>query len=309
MGRTARGIEMNLDQGGAKRVPEFEGGVSMTRALVFHDMREQLLRDGYCVLEQILSPEMLERVRVASDDLIAAQPAEHFDRYKSTGSMISVYDDPFFAELVAYRPALDALDSLGFPDSRWTSGFVISKPGHSPPLFWHQDWWAWNDPVSYTDLPLQLFLMYYLVDTSIENGCLRVIAGSHRKRHRIHDTVHTTHNEELSRATDPSNPAYQPMPEDKAVPVRAGDLVIGDARLLHGSFPNHTEERRTVITLWYHPNFDISPPSIQSSMSRDQTHVSSWPPQARKLVQKLVPTYEGDAEPLEWKRVPGPELK
>ena len=281
----------------------------MTRALVFHDMREQLLRDGYCVLEQILSPEMLERVRVASDDLIAAQPAEHFDRYKSTGSMISVYDDPFFAELVAYQPALDALDSLGFPDSRWTSGFVISKPGHSPPLFWHQDWWAWNDPVSYTDLPLQLFLMYYLVDTSIENGCLRVIAGSHRKRNRIHDTVHTTHKEELSRATDPSNPAYQPMPEDKAVPVRAGDLVIGDARLLHGSFPNHTEERRTVITLWYHPNFDISPPSIQSSMSRDQTHVSSWPPQARKLVQKLVPTYEGDAEPLEWKRVSGPELK
>ena len=281
----------------------------MTRALVFHDMREQLLRDGYCVLEQILSPEMLERVRVASDDLIAAQPAEHFDRIKSTGSMISVYDDPFFDELVAYQPALDALDSLGFPDSRWTSGFVISKPGHSPPLFWHQDWWAWNDPVSYTDLPLQLFLMYYLVDTSIENGCLRVIAGSHRKRHRIHDTVHTTHNEELRRATDPSNPAYQPMPEDKAVPVRAGDLVIGDARLLHGSFPNQTEERRTVITLWYHPNFDISPPPIQASLSRDQTHVSSWPPQARKLVQKLVPTYEGDAEPLEWKRVPGPKLK
>ena len=281
----------------------------MTRATDLHDKREQLLRDGYCVLERILTPEMLERVRVASDDLIAAQPVEHFDRYKSTGSMISVYDDPFFAELVAYQPALDALDSLGFPDSRWTSGFVISKPGHSPPLFWHQDWWAWSDPVSYTDLPLQLFLMYYLVDTSIENGCLRVIAGSHRKRHRIHDTVHTTHSEELGRAADPSNPAYQPIPEDMAVPVRAGDLVIGDARLLHGSFPNQTGERRTVITLWYHPNFEISPPPIQSSVSREQTHVSSWPPQARKLVQKLVPTYEGDAEPLEWNRVPGPELK
>ena len=262
----------------------------MTRATNFHDMREQLLRDGYCVLEQILSPEMLERVRVASDDLIAAQPDEHFDRYKSTGSMISVYDDPFFTELVAYQPALDALDSLGLPDSRWTSGFVISKPAHSPPLFWHQDWWAWNDPVSYTDLPLQLFLMYYLVDTSIENGCLRVIEGSHRKRHPIHDAVHTTHSEELGRASDPTNPAYQPMPEDKAVPVRAGDLVIGDARLLHGSFPNRTGERRTVITLWYHPNFDISPPPIQSSVSREQTHVSSWPLQAQKLVQKLVPT-------------------
>ncbi len=281
----------------------------MTRATNLHDKTQQLLRDGYCVLERILTPEMLVRVLDASEGLIAAQPAEHFERYKSTGSMISVYDDPFFAELVAYQPALDALSSLGFPDSRWSSGFVISKPGHSPPLFWHQDWWAWNDPVSYTDLPLQLFLMYYLVDTSIENGCLRVISGSHRKRHRIHDAVHTTHSEELSRATDTSNPAYQPMPEDKAVPVRAGDLVIGDARLLHGSFPNRTGERRTVITLWYHPNFEVSPPPIQSSLSRDQTQVSSWPPQAQKLVQKLVPTYEGDADPLEWKRVPGPQLK
>ena len=281
----------------------------MARATNLHDKTQQLLRDGYCVLERILTPEMLVRVLDASEGLIAAQPAEHFERYKSTGSMISVYDDPFFAELVAYQPALDALASLEFPNPRWSSGFVISKPGHSPPLFWHQDWWAWNDPVSYTDLPLQLFLMYYLVDTSIENGCLRVIAGSHRKRHRIHDAVHTTHSEELSRATDPSNPAYQPMPEDKAVPVRAGDLVIGDARLLHGSFPNRTGERRTVITLWYHPNFEVSPPPIQSSLSRDQTQVSSWPPQAQKLVQKLVPTYEGDADPLEWKRVPGPQLK
>ncbi len=279
---------------------------TITRA---REERAQLIGDGYCVFEQVLTPEMLARVRAASDGLIEAQPSEHFDEQKSTGSMISVYDDPFFAELVAYPPALDALAALGYPNPRWSSGFVISKPGFSPPLFWHQDWWGWNDPVSYTDIPQQLFLMYYLVDTRIENGCLRVISGSHRKRHRMHDAVHTAHTDELRRATDPSHPAYQPMPEDQAVPVRAGDLVIGDSRLLHGSHANQSDERRTVITLWFHPNFDSAPPRIQAHLSKVQTRVQSWPPHARELIGRLVPTYDGDEEPLEWNRVPGPELK
>ena len=218
--------------------------------------------------------------------------AEHFEEQKSTGSLISVYGDPFFAELVAHSPALDALSTLGYPNPRWSSGFVISKPGHSPPLFWHQDWWGWNDPVSYTDLPLQLFLMYYLVDTRIENG-LRVIAGSHRKRHHMHDAVPTAHTDELRRATDPDHPAYQPMPEDQAVPVRAGDLVIGDSRLLHGAFANQTGERRTVITLWYHPNFDISPPRVQANLSRTQTRVVDWPHRRKNSFRDWCPHTKG----------------
>ena len=281
----------------------------MTTIASAREEQAQLIRDGYCVFEQVLSPEMLARVRAASDGLIEAQPSEHFDEQKSTGSMISVYDDPFFAELVAYPPALDTLASLGYPNPRWSSGFVISKPGYSPPLFWHQDWWGWNDPVSYTDIPQQLFLMYYLVDTRIENGCLRVISGSHRKRHRMHDAVHTAHTDELRRATDPSHPAYQPLPEDKAVPVRAGDLVIGDSRLLHGSYANRSDERRTVITLWYHPNFDIAPPRIRAHLSKVQTRAASWSPHARKLIRRLVPTYDGDEEPLEWNRAPGDQLR
>ena len=46
----------------------------MTRATNLHDKTQQLLRDGYCVLERILTPEMLVRVLDASEGLIAAQP-------------------------------------------------------------------------------------------------------------------------------------------------------------------------------------------------------------------------------------------
>jgi len=193
--------------------------------------------------------------------------------------------------------------------SHRNTALILSKPAHGPALYWHQDGMVWNHPKSGLPWPTKIFLSYYMVDTTPHNGCLRVISGSHRNRHRMHDVVHTAHTDELRRATDPNHPAYQPMPEDQAVPVRAGDLVIGDSRLLHGSYANRTDERRTVITIWYHPNFDISSPRIQANLSRTQTRVVDWPQQAQKLVQRLVPTYEGDEEPLEWNRVPGPELK
>ena len=33
--------------------------------------------------------------------------------------------------------------------------------------------------------------------------------------------------------------------------VQPGDVVLGDARLLHAAHPNCSAERRTGITLWY----------------------------------------------------------
>ena len=33
--------------------------------------------------------------------------------------------------------------------------------------------------------------------------------------------------------------------------VQPGDVILGDARLLHAAHPNHSAERRTGITLWY----------------------------------------------------------
>ena len=64
--------------------------------------------------------------------------------------------------------------------------------------------------------------MYYLVDTSVHNGCLRVLTGTHRTRHAMHDLLPTAHDDALRRATDPSHPAFQPLEDDIAVEVRAG---------------------------------------------------------------------------------------
>ena len=273
------------------------------------DKRRQLLRDGFCLFEQILDPDLLKQTREISDGLLDGQPPEHFEQQKSTGSMISVFDDPGFAGLVRCPAAIDALSSLGFSRPKWWSGFVISKPPHSPPLFWHQDWWGWNHPVSYGDpVPQQVFLMYYTVDTAPGNGCLRLIPGSHLERHPMHDAVPDAHTNTLRQIDDPRSPVYRNVEEAVDVPVRAGDLVIGDSRLLHSAHANDSAERRTVITLWYFPAFEQLPESIRAHIVIERT-IDTWPEEARSRIANLLPQYDGGAEPIAWNRVPGPALK
>ena len=269
---------------------------------------DQLIADGYCVIEDVLKDEMLTRLRTVTDQLLDAQTEDERSAYRSSGSMISVYMHSLFAELVVYPGTLQSLEALGFLRPKWSSGYVISKPPQSPPLFWHQDWWGWNDPSSYTPLPQQLFLMYYLVDTTPYNGCLRVIKGSHLKRHQLHDILPNAHGAALQRVEDPDHPAFQHMSGEIDIPVKAGDLVIGDSRLLHASHGNQSDEHRTVITLWYHPFFALLPAEMQAHIGRLRQKLG-WSDADWERIAELAPIYQGDVEPTQWNRVPGPELK
>ena len=268
---------------------------------------DQLIADGYCVIENVLKEEMLTQLRTVTDELLDAQTEAQRAAHRSSGSMISVYMHPLFTELVVYPRALQALEALGFLRPKWSSGYVISKPAESPPLFWHQDWWGWNDPCSYTPLPQQLFLMYYLVDTTSYNGCLRVIKGSHLNRHPLHD-LPNAHGEALQRVEDPEHPAFQHMPGEVDLPVKAGDLVIGDSRLLHASHGNQSDERRTVITLWYHPFFALLPAEMQAHIGRLRQKLG-WSDADWARIAELAPVCESTVEPTQWNRTPGPELK
>ena len=279
-----------------------------------------LRRDGYCVVRDVLDRRLLARLRARTAALLAALPASHRQRQRATGSLVHIAADPAFAALIAWPQALAALDAQGLGDARFSSGYVISKPPHAPPLFWHQDWWGWDHPSSYAGAIRQVFLMYYLADTTIENGCLRVVPGSHRRRHALHDRLASAHAERLARASDLNDPAFAPVAEERPVPVRAGDLVIGDARLLHGAYANRTAAERPLITLWYHPHFARQPAAIRARVARilhregvdtdpggdERPFPEGWPKAARQRIAPLVADYDGRAAPLPWNRHPDP---
>jgi hypothetical protein len=186
--------------------------------------------------------------------------------------------------------AIDAMAQCGCSNPKYRDGYILSKPGHGHALYWHRDWGCWvgggpADEETVSPMATQMFLMLYLVDTTPHNGCLRVIPGSHLQRISLDNEATTAGVVDMPRqegthggrhwaddlATNPALPealqrAVAEYPSALDVPVKAGDLVIGDARLYHSAYQNNSDKRRTCITMWW-LNWDRCGPAMRSHSS------------------------------------------
>jgi ectoine hydroxylase-related dioxygenase (phytanoyl-CoA dioxygenase family) len=273
--------------------------------------RAQLLESGYCIVKNVLDRAMIDELARVTDGLLDAVSESDRELFRYQGSNIFIaYQHAVFARLFAWPAALNALATMGFPRPKWLSSFLLSKPPHGLPLYWHQDWAAWGDPCSADISPPQIFLMYYLTDTCRENGCLRVIPGTHRKRIALHDQLPLAHTDASFNAPLDS-PGFCTHPDERDITVCAGDLVIGDARLLHAAHPNRTNQRRTCLTLWYAPDFESLSEPVQKWMARQKPLAQPewWPGEVGKRMEPLVAWYHGSAESAKFDRQPNNFLK
>ena len=281
------------------------------------DMQKQFVNDGFCVFRSVLEPELIDKLRRVTDEALAQQEDAHFKQQRAPGSMVMIdwdmaYRYDTFAELIAHPKMLKRLAELGFERPKFGHGRIISKPPHSPRLFWHEDGRFWDDPVSYTPQPIQCFLMYYLVDTAPENGCLRVIPGSHLKRHALHDQVPERHTEKLSTYADPEHIAFQHAEGEMDVPLKAGDAVMGYGTLFHSAHANRTNQRRTGLTMWYYPDFVDLPERTQATVASLETETQITersPGRPQRQMEPLRIAYRGDAKPIPQQWTPGKNLK
>jgi hypothetical protein len=276
----------------------------------------ELEEKGFVQARGAFGPAFMDSLLLKAHATLFRETAESREAVKSNGSLIHLADNPEYADVIASPILLDLLRQCGATDPRFTGGFLISKPGEGPPLFWHQDWWGWDDDSAYEPRANQLFAMIYLTNTRVENGCLRVIPGSHRRDHPLHH-LDTAHSEWMQAFKDPTNPAYADHPDQLAVPVEAGDVLIGDARLIHGAFANRTDEERPLLTLWFMPHWRSMPAEmralaykgfmrgddIPSSVARPRTFLD-WPEPLRRRIAHLLPPDDGGVEPMRWNRIP-----
>ena len=103
-------------------------------------LRHQLIQQGYCHLPGIASEDLVQQIRQTADRVAEGLPEELKRKHRLQGSMIDVWEHPEMAPLIALQSALSALCELGFPNPKFLSGYIISKPPETAPaLFWHQD--------------------------------------------------------------------------------------------------------------------------------------------------------------------------
>ncbi|MEM7538356.1 MAG: phytanoyl-CoA dioxygenase family protein [Chloroflexota bacterium] len=269
----------------------------------------QFQEEGFCVIADIADEWMLNKTRDCVNRALASVTAEQRARTKAPGSLIDSDNHPDLANLIGNPRALAALTAMGIEDIKFWKAVIISKPPGGPRLYWHQDCLMWQDPRAYSDRTPMMFLMYYLEDTSIENGCLRLLSRTHRHRHVLHD-MGKAHTKDINSVENPEDPRFLDYEGEVDVPVKAGDLVIGDARMFHATHANNSDEQRTVITIWFHPWFADLQEATQSWIHAEMHRKhQSWPADARAKIAAVTPSYAGDVAPMEPDRAPDERLR
>ena len=97
---------------------------------------KELTENGCCVLEQVLPEKLTKKCIDISNKALENLSSDHRERNKSQGSMIHLADYPEYSDLIASPELMKALENnFNFSDLRFSSGYLISKPPKSPPLF------------------------------------------------------------------------------------------------------------------------------------------------------------------------------
>jgi len=205
---------------------------------------EQYNRDGYVIPDFRLASETISEIREAHDRLLAKHP-----EFRDYCPSLLAYDTGF----LNYARDPDILDMVGQvigPNfALWNSSFFAKPANTGKRTPWHQDGEYW--PIQ----PLATCTVWIAIDAATsENGCLRVIRGSHKdqklKRHRTVDAPDVTLNQEL-------HPDEYDVHQAVDLELEEGQISLHDVFLLHGSEANTSPKPRRGITLRFMPTTSL----------------------------------------------------
>jgi ectoine hydroxylase-related dioxygenase (phytanoyl-CoA dioxygenase family) len=162
----------------------------------------------------------------------------------------------------ASQPALlDMAERIDGPDIIMWGSQVFSKPaGDGYAIPWHQDGQYW--PMR----PLATVTAWIAIDPSTrENGCLRVVPGTHKQGVMAHQVV-SDGGLALNQALVPGEFDEQAA-ED--IELEPGQVSLHDAMLVHGSNANTSGKRRCGYAIRYMPATSLFDRSIPPTRIAD----------------------------------------
>jgi ectoine hydroxylase-related dioxygenase (phytanoyl-CoA dioxygenase family) len=205
---------------------------------------EQYRRDGYVTANARLDESVLEEIRAAHARLIERHP--EFSDYCSA---LLAYDTWYLS--VARIPEIldEVCQLIGEDVALWNCSFFAKPARVGTRTPWHQDGEYW--PIR----PLATCTAWIAIDEATpENGCLRVIPGSHRSqqlaRHQQNDAPGLALNLELEADQFDESQA-------RDIVLEPGQISYHDVFLYHGSEPNRSERPRRGMTLRYMPTTSV----------------------------------------------------
>jgi ectoine hydroxylase-related dioxygenase (phytanoyl-CoA dioxygenase family) len=224
--------------------------------MLTRDQVQSYRRDGYLVIENVLSTTKLENLRGVVERLVEASRSvtahDHvYDlepshtpekprvrRIKEPHNVHPAFREIAFSKRIAaiLTPLIGTTSGIRFQ----TGKLNMKSAGHGAAVEWHQDWAFY--PHTNDDL---LAIGLYLDDCGPENGPLMVIPGSHTRPILDHHVDGV-----FCGAIDPST-ANIDVSKAVALTGKAGSMTIHHVRMVHGSALNTSGRPRRLLLFQY----------------------------------------------------------
>ncbi len=211
--------------------------------------------DGFVVPDLRVPDEVLDDIKARHTRFVAAKP-EYSDYCPA---LLDI--EPGFRAYCNRPEILDMVEQVLGPDfALWNASF-FAKPAHiGTTTPWHQDGEYW--PIR----PLATCTVWLAVDDSTrENGCLRVIRGSHQDRRLRPHLTNDGPGLALNREFEASE-----YDESEAVDIvlEHGRMSLHDVYLLHGSEANRSAQSRRGMTMRFMPTTSVFDRQVAAEQAR-----------------------------------------
>ena len=140
----------------------------------------------------------------------------------------------------------DAIEDLYGPNLLcWTTNFFIKEANNPAFVSWHQDSTYWG-----LDRPDVVTAWIAFTESNAANGAMGFIPGTHKKDQIPHRDTFAKNNlltrgQEVAVEVDPK--------EAVTIELRPGEMSLHHVRLVHGSPPNPSDDRRIGFAIRYIP--------------------------------------------------------
>ena len=199
--------------------------------------------NGFLKLENRLPEEQVEKLKktILRNFQEEVQPVVR-DREGRVVRISGVVDrEPVFFETASSPLVLDPLESLLGPNIELIKNrhnhATLRLASENRPEGLHRDVRQWSRTI--------FTVIFYLQETTVENGCTLVVPGSHHfpgVDGRLYDEARTRH------LLDQALP----------VPMLEGGMLVIDSMIMHGVGQNKTDGTRMSMTVGYHSVDEIA---------------------------------------------------
>lgn len=245
LGGAAEMWRIHGDGGGGRRYAGADGGADLSEGRMAGGLsaaQAAHFRDrGYLYPLRAMPAAEAEACRRKLDGYEAALGAEAQTYLKIKAHVAA----PWIVELARTPAILDAVESLIGGDILLFGASLFAKKGHDARFVsWHQDSAYYGlDPHD------EVTAWVALTPSRRENGCMRVIPGSHKGPDLVHEETYDPQNL-LARGQTISG-----LDDDRAVymELEAGEFSLHHERTAHGSLANRSGAPRVGIAFFYMP--------------------------------------------------------